>query len=73
MSITIDFSPDSMELIQEQAMANNTTAEEFIRQASEKAARNAAYLSKLDRSREEIRQGKTVSFTDEEWEKFIHA
>ena len=34
---------------------------------------NAAYLAKLKKADEEIRQGKVVRFTDEEWEKFINA
>ena len=49
MSITIDFTPAEIALIKEQATACNTTAEEFIRQASAKAARNAEYLAKLDK------------------------
>lgn len=73
MTITIDYSPDALALIREQAAASNTTAEDFIRVASEKAARNAEYLAKLDRAREQIAQGNVVRFTDEEWEKFTHA
>lgn len=49
MSITIEFTPAEIALIKEQATACNTTAEEFIRQASAKAARNAEYLAKLDK------------------------
>lgn len=32
----------------------------------QKAKRNAEYLAKLDRSREQLEQGKTISFTMEE-------
>lgn len=73
MSVMLDYAPDDIALIQEQAKASNTSVEEFIRQASLNAARNAAYLAKLDRSREEFQQGKIVAFTDEEWEKYINA
>ncbi len=68
MSITIDFSPAAMALIKEQAMAQNTTAEEFIRTASEKAARNAEYLAMLDKSRKQLQEGKVIKKTMEELE-----
>ncbi len=54
MSVMLDYAPDDIALIQEQARASNTSVEEFIRQASLKAARNAAYLAKLDRSSEVV-------------------
>ena len=58
MPVTIEFSLDSIAMIREQAAANNTTAEDFIRRASEKAARNAAYLAKLDRAFQQSIDGK---------------
>ena len=58
MSITIDFSPADIELIKEQAAASNTSAEDFIREASAKAARNASYLAKLDRAFRQSMEGK---------------
>ena len=58
MSITIDFSPADMALIEAQASARNTTAEEFIRTASAKAARNAEYLSTLDRAFRQMEEGR---------------
>ena len=58
MSITIDFSPADMALIEAQANASNTTAEEFIRNASAKAARNAEYLSMLGRAFRQMEEGK---------------
>lgn len=73
MAVTLDYAPDDIALIQEQARASKTSVEEFIRQSSIKAAKNAAYLAKLDRSREQLEQGQTVAFTDEEWEKYINA
>ena len=74
MTITIDYTPENKELIERQAIANNTTAEEFIRDASLKAARNAEYLAELDRRSKDIAEGKNIiSFTDKEWEAFINA
>lgn len=73
MTITVDYSPADMDIITEQAKAGNTSVEEFVRATSSRAARNAAYLAKLDRARQEIREGKVVTFTDEEWEKFVNA
>ncbi|MBQ9615687.1 MAG: hypothetical protein IJR38_05035 [Selenomonadaceae bacterium] len=73
MSITIDFSPADMQRLQEQATAGNVSVEEFSRSAIMKAARNAEYLAELERRTKDIREGRNiVSFTDEEWEKFIH-
>ena len=68
MSITINFSPADMALIEAQASANNTTAEEFIRNASAKAARNAAYLAKLDHAAQQVKQGNVVYKTFDELE-----
>lgn len=73
MSITIDFNPSDMALIKKQAIAGNTSVEEYIRNASAKAARNTEYLAELDRRTKDVHEGKnTVSFTDEEWAKFIN-
>mgnify|MGYP002623660207 CR=1 FL=1 len=73
MSITIDFSPADMKMLQVQATAGNVSVEEFSRNAIMKAAKNAEYLAELRRRTKDIRECKNmVSFTDEEWEKFIH-
>ena len=37
-----------------------------------KALRNARYLAKLDESEKQLKEGKFISFTAEEWEKFIN-
>lgn len=66
MSITIDFSPASMALIKKQAMTQNTTAEEFIRAASEKAARNAEYLAGIERAKKNADAGNCTYLTDDE-------
>lgn len=73
MSITINLSPADVQFVQEQAIAGNVSIEQFSRDAIMKAARNAAYLAKLEQSRKQIEQGKVVRFTDEEWEKFTNA
>ena len=72
MSITLDFSPADVQLIQ-QAAAGSVSIEQFSREAILKAARNATYLAKLRKADKEIEQGKVVKFTDEEWERFINA
>ena len=58
MSITIDFSPSDVQFIQEQATAGNISIEQFSREAILKAARNAAYLAKLDRAFKQSVEGK---------------
>ena len=37
-----------------------------------KAINNARYLAKLYRSIQQFKEGKVVTFTDEEWEKFVN-
>ena len=37
-----------------------------------KAINNARYLAMLDESIQQIKEGKVVTFTDEEWEKFVN-
>ena len=73
MSITIDFTPADIQLIQQQATAGNVSIEQFSREAILKAARNAEYVAKLKKSEEQINQGNVVKFSDEEWESFINA
>lgn len=72
MSITIDFSPADMALIQEQATANNKSAEDFIMEAAAKSARNSAYLAMIDRSIKQMHEGTGRFFTDDELEAFIN-
>jgi len=71
MSITIEFSPADLRLLQEQAAAGNVSVEEFIRQSSVKSARNAEYLAMLDKSMKEFEEGKYVRKTTEELEELI--
>ena len=71
MSITIEFSPADMELIEKQAIASRTTAEEFIRTASAKAARNAEYLARLNQAMKNLEEGKGVYLTDKELEELV--
>ena len=72
MSITIDFSPADMAMIEEQATLSQVSVDDFIKEAVAKAARNAAYLAELDARIEEVAQGKVVTFGEDEWEKFIN-
>ena len=72
MTVTIEYSPDSLALIREQAAASNTTAEDFIRAASEKAARNAEYLAKIDRAVQSMREGRGTVLTDEQLRSLVY-
>lgn len=58
MPITIDFTPADARLVQEQAQAGNVSVEEFSHAAIMKAARNAAYLVKIDRAFKQSIEGK---------------
>lgn len=58
MPITIDFSPADARLVREQAQAGNVSVEEFSHAAIMKAARNAAYLAKIDRAFKQSIEGK---------------
>ncbi len=58
MPITIDFTPADARLVQEQAQAGNVSVEEFSHAAIMKAARNAAYLAKIDRAFKQSIEGK---------------
>lgn len=58
MSITIDLSPADVQFVQEQAAAGNISVEQFSKDAIMKAARNAAYLAKLDRAFKQSIEGK---------------
>ena len=73
MSITVDFSPADTILVQERAAAIKVSIEEYIRQAVLKDASNYAYLAKLELSREQIKKGQVVTFSDNEWESFVNA
>ena len=73
VTVTLNYPPADLEILKAQAAAANQTVEDFIIKASMRSANNAAYLAKLKKADEEIRQGKVVKFTDEEWEKFINA
>ena len=68
IAMTIDFNATDMQLIEKQAAAFHTSAEEFVREMSLKAARNAEYLAMLDRSDEQFHAGKVVRKTMDELE-----
>ena len=69
MSITIDFIPADLQLLQEQAAAGNVSVEEFIRNSSMKSARNAEYLARLDRAFQNMKEGKGTKLTWEQLER----
>ena len=68
MTITIHPNKQDMALIRAQALARNTTVEEFTMDAVRKAANNAEYLAMLDKSRKQLQEGKVVRKTMEELE-----
>ncbi len=72
MSITIDFSPDDMQILQTQAAEGNVSVEQFSHDAIMKAARNAAYLAKLDKGFKQMEEGKFTHFTDEELRQMVY-
>ncbi|MBR6267743.1 MAG: hypothetical protein IKR28_05345 [Selenomonadaceae bacterium] len=72
MSITIDFNPADMALIEKQAIAANQSVEDFIIKASMKSAHNAEYLAMIDRGIKQMHKGTGRYFTDEELEAFIN-
>ena len=57
MSITLDFTPTDIELIQAQATANNLNIEEFSRKIIMKAIHNAAYMAMIDQGVQQIANG----------------
>ena len=71
MTLAFNFDDIDTKLIQRSAAKQNLSLVEFARQAMLKAAHNAEYLSMLDESRRQIAEGKIVSFSDEEWDKFV--
>lgn len=72
MSITIEFSPVEIAVIKAQAMAQNTTVEEFIRKESAKAARNAEYMARIDRAKKNADAGNCTYLTDDELRGIIY-
>ena len=66
--MVIDFSPADAQLIKKQAAAIHISAEDYVRNLSLKAVHNAEYLSMLDKSDEQLRQGKVVRKSMEELE-----
>ena len=57
MSITLDFTPADIELIQAQAAASNLSIEEFSRKIIMKTIHNATYLSMIDKGMQQIANG----------------
>ena len=68
MPLAVNLSPAEIEFVESQAVAANISVELFAHNAIMKAANNAAYLAKLDRADEQIRQGKVIYKTMEELE-----
>lgn len=74
--VETDSAEDSMILTAEESIhfkneINKQLAETKIIDIG-KAMRNARYLAMVERSKKQLKEGKVVSFTEEEWEKFIN-
>ena len=72
MTISINLNEAEAALVSKYAQEKQVSVSEFAHEAMMKAARNAAYLAKLDDSDRQIREGKVVEFTAAEWEKFVN-
>ena len=68
MAITINYTPEEEDMFLAYAVSQKIKVEEFIRQTSVKALRNAEYLAMLDRSEKELHQGRVVTKTMDELE-----
>ncbi len=68
MSITLDFAPADMAIIEQQAAAAKQSIERFIIEAAAKSARNAAYLAKIDRGIKQMHEGTGTLITDAQLE-----
>ena len=68
MTVTLNFNDEEAALLSEYAEKSQVSVENFILKAAMKSARNAAYLAKLDRADEQIRNGQVVVKTMEELE-----
>ncbi len=65
----IIFTPEEWEYLMKEVnkqFAENGTAD------YQRAINNARYLAELDKSIQQLKEGKVVTFTDEEWEKFLN-
>ena len=80
MELALSFNSVDSARIESYAAQKNMSALDYIRAAvmqpiDEEAARakaNAEYLVMLDRSFRQMEKGQTISFTEEEWEKFVN-
>ncbi len=72
MTLAVEFSEADADFIEKQANAADLSVELFARDAIIKAAHNAAYIEKLNRADDELKEGKFKTFTAEEWEKFVN-
>lgn len=58
MTVSVNFNEADSTLLENAASHNQISASEFVHEAAMKAARNAAYLAKLNRADEQIKSGK---------------
>lgn len=72
MTVTLNLNEAESALLSEYAEKSQISVEDFIHKAAMKAARNAEYLSMLDRSMKQFEEGKFVVKTTEELERLIN-
>ncbi|MBQ9376728.1 MAG: hypothetical protein IJU05_02860 [Schwartzia sp.] len=80
MELAVSFDRADALQIEKYAAARNMSVLDFVKRAvmksvdeeSERAAKNAEYLAMLDEGYRQLEKGQYISFTDEEWEKFVN-
>ena len=80
MELALSFSAADAARIEKYAAEKSMSAIDFVKnvlktrldEEDARAEANEEYLAMLDRSRRQIEKGQTISFTEEEWEKFVN-
>ena len=67
MVMQVDLSPEYIDLMK--TFADEKTIPNFINESVKKAIHNAAYDEKIRRGLKDLEEGRTVTYTEEEWEK----
>ena len=80
MTLALDISAADTRRIESHALKKNLSIQDFVLRSvfekierdQAKDERNAAYLAKIDRGIQQMKEGTGKFFTDEELEAFIH-
>ena len=65
MIMQVDLSPEYMDLMK--TFADEKTMPNFINESVKKAIRKAAYDEKIKQGLKDLEEGRTVTYTEEEW------